>query len=101
MQQTLQVLLPYLAAKASPTGSALIRTFATELKANRREILINNFKYIFSHLVCSCTKEELERAFHYLQVFIMTATVHNIFHYLLQYIGDFCWYDANDSQMWV
>lgn len=68
MQRTLQVLLPYLAAKASSTGSALIRTLAIELKANRREILINNFKYIFSHLVCSCTKEELERAFHYLQV---------------------------------
>ncbi|MEQ2162598.1 hypothetical protein GOODEAATRI_021412 [Goodea atripinnis] len=62
-----QVLLPYLAAKASSTGSALIRTLAIELKANRREILINNFKYIFSHLVCSCSKEELERAFHYLQ----------------------------------
>ncbi|XP_054597718.2 serine/threonine-protein kinase ATR isoform X1 [Nothobranchius furzeri] len=67
LTRTLQVLLPYLAAKASSTGSALIRTLATELKANRREILINNFKYIFSHLVCSCTKEELERAFHYLQ----------------------------------
>lgn len=62
------MLLPYLAAKASATGSALIRTLANELKASRREILINNFKYIFSHLVCSCTKEELERAFHYLQV---------------------------------
>ncbi|KAM8736458.1 serine/threonine-protein kinase ATR isoform 1-T1 [Acanthopagrus schlegelii] len=67
LTRTLQVLLPYLAAKASSTGSALIRTLANELKANRREILINNFKYIFSHLVCSCTKEELERAFHYLQ----------------------------------
>ncbi|XP_068435941.1 serine/threonine-protein kinase ATR isoform X2 [Clinocottus analis] len=67
LTRTLQVLLPYLAAKASATGSALIRTLANELKANRREILINNFKYIFSHLVCSCTKEELERAFHYLQ----------------------------------
>ncbi|XP_061551565.1 serine/threonine-protein kinase ATR [Phycodurus eques] len=67
LSRTLQVLLPYLAAKASATGSALIRTLANELKANRREILINNFKYIFSHLVCSCTKEELERAFHYLQ----------------------------------
>ncbi|XP_056281623.1 serine/threonine-protein kinase ATR isoform X2 [Pseudoliparis swirei] len=67
LNRTLQVLLPYLAAKASSTGSALIRTLANELKANRREILINNFKYIFSHLVCSCTKEELERAFHYLQ----------------------------------
>uniref|UniRef100_A0A669AX27 Serine/threonine-protein kinase ATR n=1 Tax=Oreochromis niloticus TaxID=8128 RepID=A0A669AX27_ORENI len=67
LTRTLQVLLPYLAAKASSTGSALIRTLAIELKANRREILINNFKYIFSHLVCSCTKEELERAFHYLQ----------------------------------
>lgn len=62
------MLLPYLAAKASSTSSALIRTLANELKANRREILINNFKYIFSHLVCSCTKEELEKAFHYLQV---------------------------------
>ncbi|KAM9341615.1 serine/threonine-protein kinase ATR [Symphorus nematophorus] len=67
LTRTLQVLLPHLAAKASSTGSALIRTLANELKANRREILINNFKYIFSHLVCSCTKEELERAFHYLQ----------------------------------
>ncbi|XP_067335525.1 serine/threonine-protein kinase ATR isoform X2 [Channa argus] len=67
LSRTLQVLLPYLAAKASPTASTLIRTLANELKANRREILINNFKYIFSHLVCSCTKEELERAFHYLQ----------------------------------
>ncbi|KAK0130626.1 Serine/threonine-protein kinase atr [Merluccius polli] len=67
LTRTLQVLLPYLAAKASATGSALIRTLANELKANRREILINNFKYIFSHLVCSCTKEELEKAFHYLQ----------------------------------
>lgn len=74
MQRTLQVLLPYLAAKASSTGSALIRTLANELKANRREILINNFKYIFSHLVCSCTKEELERAFHYLQVLIILST---------------------------
>ncbi|TKS86901.1 Serine/threonine-protein kinase atr [Collichthys lucidus] len=67
LHRFLTVLLPYLAAKASSTGSALIRTLANELKANRREILINNFKYIFSHLVCSCTKEELERAFHYLQ----------------------------------
>ncbi|MEQ2267092.1 hypothetical protein XENORESO_001563 [Xenotaenia resolanae] len=67
LHRFLTVLLPYLAAKASSTGSALIRTLAIELKANRREILINNFKYIFSHLVCSCSKEELERAFHYLQ----------------------------------
>ncbi|XP_068194787.1 serine/threonine-protein kinase ATR [Antennarius striatus] len=67
LTRTVQVLLPYLAAKASPTGSTLIRTLANELKVNRREILINNFKYIFSHLVCSCTKDELERAFHYLQ----------------------------------
>ncbi|GAA6079294.1 serine/threonine-protein kinase ATR isoform X1, partial [Tachysurus ichikawai] len=65
--RTLQVLLPYLAAKASSTASALIRTIAKQLNVNRREILINNFKYIFSHLVCSCTKDELERALHYLK----------------------------------
>ena len=68
------MLLPYLAAKASSTSSALIRTLANELKVNRREILINNFKYIFSHLVCSCTKEELEKAFHYLQVLICSRS---------------------------
>ncbi|KAF5895245.1 Serine/threonine-protein kinase ATR, partial [Clarias magur] len=67
LNRTLQVLLPYLAAKASPTASALIRTIAKQLNVNRREILINNFKYIFSHLVCSCTKDELERALHYLK----------------------------------
>ncbi|TRY93692.1 hypothetical protein DNTS_029400 [Danionella cerebrum] len=67
LNRTLQVLLPFLAAKASPTASALIRTVAKQLNVNRREMLINNFKYIFSHLVCSCTKEELERAFHYLK----------------------------------
>ncbi|NXW53897.1 ATR kinase, partial [Eurystomus gularis] len=67
LSRTLQVLLPDLAAKASPAASTLIRTIAKQLNVNRREILINNFKYIFSHLVCSCSKEELERALHYLK----------------------------------
>ncbi|XP_013910306.1 PREDICTED: serine/threonine-protein kinase ATR [Thamnophis sirtalis] len=63
----LQVLLPDLAAKASPAASVLIRMIAKQLNVNRREILINNFKYIFSHLVCFCSKDELERALHYLK----------------------------------
>ncbi|XP_048190899.1 serine/threonine-protein kinase ATR isoform X4 [Perognathus longimembris pacificus] len=67
LSRTLQVLLPDLAAKASPAASALIRTLGKQLNVNRREILINNFKYIFSHLVCSCSKDELERALHYLK----------------------------------
>uniref|UniRef100_A0A6I8NKR0 Serine/threonine-protein kinase ATR n=1 Tax=Ornithorhynchus anatinus TaxID=9258 RepID=A0A6I8NKR0_ORNAN len=67
LTRTLQVLLPDLAAKASPTASALIRTIAKQLNVNRREILINNFKYIFSHLVCSCSKDELECALHFLK----------------------------------
>ncbi|XP_014733404.1 PREDICTED: serine/threonine-protein kinase ATR isoform X1 [Sturnus vulgaris] len=67
LSRTLQVLLPDLAAKASPAASTLIRTIAKQLNVSRREILINNFKYIFSHLVCSCTKDELERALHYLK----------------------------------
>ncbi|XP_053567639.1 serine/threonine-protein kinase ATR [Bombina bombina] len=67
LTRTLQILLPYLAAKASPTASALIRTIAKQLNVNRREILINNFKYIFSHLVCSCSKDELEKSLHYLK----------------------------------
>lgn len=67
LTRTLQVLLPDLAAKASPAASALIRTLGKQLNVSRREILINNFKYIFSHLVCSCSKDELERALHYLK----------------------------------
>ncbi|KAG8580917.1 hypothetical protein GDO81_007479 [Engystomops pustulosus] len=67
LTKTLQLLLPYLAAKASRVASALIRTIAKQLNVNRREILINNFKYIFSHLVCSCTKDELEKSLHYLK----------------------------------
>ncbi|XP_010184252.1 PREDICTED: serine/threonine-protein kinase ATR-like, partial [Mesitornis unicolor] len=67
LSRTLQVLLPDLAAKASAAASTLIRTIAKQLNVNRREILINNFKYIFSHLVCSCSKDELERALHYLK----------------------------------
>ncbi|XP_061492905.1 serine/threonine-protein kinase ATR isoform X2 [Rhineura floridana] len=67
LSRILQVLLPDLAAKASPAASVLIRTIAKQLNVNRREILINNFKYIFSHLVCFCSKDELERALHYLK----------------------------------
>ncbi|PIO33110.1 hypothetical protein AB205_0004320, partial [Aquarana catesbeiana] len=67
LNKTLQLLLPYLAAKASRAASALIRTIAKQLSVNRREILINNFKYVFSHLVCSCTKDELEKSLHYLK----------------------------------
>ncbi|XP_066475341.1 serine/threonine-protein kinase ATR [Tiliqua scincoides] len=67
LSRILQDLLPDLAAKASPAASALIRTIAKQLNVNRREILINNFKYIFSHLVCFCSKDELERALHYLK----------------------------------
>ncbi|XP_062988227.1 serine/threonine-protein kinase ATR [Elgaria multicarinata webbii] len=67
LNRILQVLLPDLAAKASPAASVLIRTIAKQLNVNRREILINNFKYIFSHLVCFCSKDELERALHYLK----------------------------------
>ncbi|XP_044288721.1 serine/threonine-protein kinase ATR isoform X2 [Varanus komodoensis] len=67
LNRILQVLLPDLAAKASAAASVLIRTVAKQLNVNRREILINNFKYIFSHLVCFCSKDELERALHYLK----------------------------------
>ncbi|XP_066455638.1 serine/threonine-protein kinase ATR [Eleutherodactylus coqui] len=67
LTKTLQLLLPYLAVKASPVASGLIRTIAKQLNVNRREILINNFKYIFSHLVCSCTKDALEKSLHYLK----------------------------------
>ncbi|RMX47129.1 hypothetical protein pdam_00018677 [Pocillopora damicornis] len=53
--------------KASPSSSAILRHIAKELKMNRREMLLENFKFIFSFLVRTCSASELEKALGYVQ----------------------------------
>lgn len=68
LQSTLRLVIPYLVKKASPSSSAILRHIAKELKMNRREMLLENFKFIFSFLVRSCSPSELEKALGYVQV---------------------------------
>ncbi|RUS83841.1 hypothetical protein EGW08_008382 [Elysia chlorotica] len=62
-------ILPYLVSKASPQSSKLIKVIASLQSTTniRRSMLMNNTKYIFSYLVRSCQKEEMEKALLYLQ----------------------------------
>lgn len=68
LQNTLRFVIPYLVKKASPSSSAILRHIAKELKMNRREMLLENFKFIFSFLVRTCSASELEKALGYVQV---------------------------------
>ena len=75
-QSTLHFVIPYLVKKASSSSSAILRHIAKELKMNRREMLLENFKFIFSFLVRTCSPSELEKALGYVQVrvnFIFTV----------------------------
>ncbi|GFO31552.1 serine/threonine-protein kinase atr [Plakobranchus ocellatus] len=62
-------ILPYLVSKASSQASKLIKVIANLQSSSniRRSMLMNNTKYIFSYLVRSCQKEEMEKALLYLQ----------------------------------
>jgi len=71
LQSTLRFVIPYLVKKASPSSSAILRHIAKELKMNRREMLLENFKFIFSFLVRSCSPSELEKALGYVQVTVI------------------------------
>lgn len=68
LQNTLRFVIPYLVKKASSSSSAILRLIAKELKLNRREMLLENFKFIFSFLVRTCSPAELEKALSYVQV---------------------------------
>lgn len=75
-QSTLHFVIPYLVKKASTSSSAILRHIAKELKMNRREMLLENFKFVFSFLVRTCSPAELEKALGYVQVrinFIFTV----------------------------
>ncbi|XP_076343208.1 serine/threonine-protein kinase ATR-like [Tachypleus tridentatus] len=64
---TLRYMLPPLATKASPEASMLLKVLAKQMRMQKQELLMNHFKYIFSYLVCHCSKEEMEKALTYVQ----------------------------------
>ncbi|XP_071509803.1 serine/threonine-protein kinase ATR-like [Diadema antillarum] len=65
--RTLEFLLPHIVSKASPEASILLKAMAKTLKMSHREMLVENFKFIFSYLVRTQGKTELEKALHYIQ----------------------------------
>ncbi|XP_068737355.1 serine/threonine-protein kinase ATR-like isoform X2 [Montipora capricornis] len=67
LKSTLRFLIPHLVKKSSPSSSAILRHIAKEMKMNRREMLLENFKFIFSFLVRTCSPPELEKALSYVQ----------------------------------
>ncbi|XP_022250452.1 serine/threonine-protein kinase ATR-like, partial [Limulus polyphemus] len=67
LSSTLRYILPPLATKASPEASMLLKVLAKQMRMQRRELLMNHFKYIFSYLVRHCSKEEMEKALTYVQ----------------------------------
>ncbi|KAF8794791.1 Serine/threonine-protein kinase ATR like protein [Argiope bruennichi] len=67
IHQNQHSILPYLIARETQCSSVFIETLATVLHIDKREILINNFPYIFSHFVCHCDKSDLEKALIFIQ----------------------------------
>ncbi|GIY34757.1 hypothetical protein CDAR_97931 [Caerostris darwini] len=67
INQNQHSILPYLITRETQQSSMLIGTLASVLHIDKREILINNFPFIFSHFVRHCDKAELEKALIFIQ----------------------------------
>ncbi|XP_077988664.1 serine/threonine-protein kinase ATR-like [Glandiceps talaboti] len=64
---TLKFTLPYLVSKATGSTSSILKFIAKTLDTEFRQMLVENFKFIFSYLVRSCKREDLEKALTYVQ----------------------------------
>uniref|UniRef100_UPI00358FE87A LOW QUALITY PROTEIN: serine/threonine-protein kinase ATR n=1 Tax=Myxine glutinosa TaxID=7769 RepID=UPI00358FE87A len=67
LNKTIPHLLTFLATEASSKAEQLTDLLAGALKQSKRTMLLSSFKYIFAHLVCCCTKLELEKALNYVK----------------------------------
>ena len=62
-------MLPKIVENVSTQSSIILRLISKYSQQNRREMLFNNFKYIFSYLLRTVADEShLEKCLHYLQV---------------------------------
>ncbi|XP_033108232.1 serine/threonine-protein kinase ATR-like isoform X2 [Anneissia japonica] len=67
LESSLKFTLPHIVSKATPAASSVLRLIAKTLKKRHREMLVENFKYIFSFLVRTCIKAELETSLRYIE----------------------------------
>ena len=68
-KDTATEMLPKIVEDASTPSSIILRLISKYSQQNRREMLFNNFKYIFSYLLRIITEEDrLEKCLAYLQV---------------------------------
>ncbi|PIK55504.1 putative serine/threonine-protein kinase atr [Apostichopus japonicus] len=65
LSKNLKLVLPLMVKKASEVSTALLRVLGELLQMKHRELLVINFKYVFSYLVRNCSKDELEKALFY------------------------------------
>ncbi|KAJ8029668.1 Serine/threonine-protein kinase ATR [Holothuria leucospilota] len=65
LSRNLDMLLPSLVKKASEESSLILRALGRLLEMKHTEMLVMNFKYVFSFLVRNCSKNELEKALMY------------------------------------
>ena len=62
-------MVPQLVRKAAVQSSVVLRQLAKHLRVNyRKDLLLLNFNFIFSHLVRTCSGEELKEALAFVEV---------------------------------
>ncbi|XP_071964795.1 serine/threonine-protein kinase ATR-like isoform X2 [Antedon mediterranea] len=94
LESSLKFTLPHIVSKATPAASSVLRLIAKTLNKRHREMLVDNFKYIFSFLVRTCNKAELETSLHYIEREtdvemgrLIRMEVQNLHNQLLLYLG--------------
>lgn len=68
LQSVLRYLLPPLVLQADPTSSRLLRALVIDMQTVHRDLLMTNFKHIFSYLVCNASGHRLAAALSFLEV---------------------------------
>ncbi|XP_070572431.1 serine/threonine-protein kinase ATR-like isoform X2 [Ptychodera flava] len=67
LSSTLKFTLPYLVSKATTSVSAILKLIAKTLDTDFRQMLVENFRFIFSYLVRMCNEDNLTKALTYVQ----------------------------------
>ncbi|XP_077862957.1 serine/threonine-protein kinase atr-like, partial [Saccoglossus kowalevskii] len=67
LSSTLKFTLPYLINKATSSASMVLKLIAKTLDMDFRHMLVENFRFIFSYLVRSCQRENLQKALTYVE----------------------------------
>uniref|UniRef100_T1IWR0 Serine/threonine-protein kinase ATR n=1 Tax=Strigamia maritima TaxID=126957 RepID=T1IWR0_STRMM len=63
----LKHMLPHVVSKGTKESSALLLFLSGQLETTKRELLKDQFKYIYTHLVCECPGKEMENALKFIE----------------------------------